>query len=286
MHDRDQRTDSHRTWNKLTHVLRRSPALRSVVYLSGAAAMLHVSTRVCGRDAAWSLEASHIITMPVVTAWTRAFHRLHTEDKADWCRQPCKQGLEQAVAGMALGTGAFLVVVGAAYVQGWVRFPGWGWEMVSKREVARTLLLHAIGHGAMAWNEELVFRGYGLDTVTAAVGPPGAMLALVTLFALGHGSKPRVLVSQGVGGLALTFLRLSSHSLWLPFGYHFGWNYVQTAVLGPPDDLPSLRPMYPQGPELWLGRPGYPEPGLLATIVELGIAVGSALVWWRGRHRR
>ncbi len=246
--------------------------------------MLHASRRIHGRDARWALEAAHVTTLPLVTAWTWSCMTVSADGMSSCTGMRGTEPGKQVVVGMALGVSAFLTVVGAAYSRGWVQFPHWGWEITSKRHVAYTFLLQSIGHGAIAWNEELVFRGYGLHIATTAVGRPAAILGLTTLFALGHGPKPRVVGSQLVAGLTLTGLRLSSDSLWLPIGYHFAWNFVQTAILGPSDGLPSLRPMYCHGPELWLGRPGHPEPGLLATIVELTIAMASALVWWR-RHR-
>jgi hypothetical protein len=131
--------------------------------------MLHASRRVHGREGAWALEAIHLTTLPFVTAWTWAFVTLHDEDMVHWNKVLRKQGMKQAGLGIALGTGAFLMVVAAAYVQGWVRFPAWGWERAPKIQLARTLLFHAVGHGAIAWNEEVVFRGYGLDSVFPAI---------------------------------------------------------------------------------------------------------------------
>jgi uncharacterized protein len=77
-------------------------------------------------------------------------------------------------------------------------------------------------------------------------------------------------------------LRVTSGGLWLPLGYHWAWNVMQTAVLGPPDGMPSLHPLEIAGPAWWLGRPGHPEPGLLSTAVNLAVAGGA---WWLGRRQ-
>ncbi len=144
------------------------------------------------------------------------------------------------------------------------------------------MALTTLRHVAVCVNEELVFRGYGLDTATLAAGRPLAVAGLTLLFAAGHGFEWQVLIGQSAMALALTALRLRYNSLWVPMGYHFGWNMVQTAVFGPPDALPSLRLMEVHGPDLWMGKPGYPVPGLLMTIANLTMAL---LVWiaWRRR---
>ncbi len=76
-------------------------------------------------------------------------------------------------------------------------------------------------------------------------------------------------------------LRLHSDALWLPVGYHWAWNVLQTAIFGAPDSAPSIRPLHLHGPERWMGRPGAPEPGLLSTLVHLVMAL---LLWlWMRR---
>jgi uncharacterized protein len=85
------------------------------------------------------------------------------------------------------------------------------------------------------------------------------------------------------GGTTLMLLRLHSDALWLPVGYHWAWNVLQTAIFGASDSAPSLRPLHVHGPERWMGKPGAPEPGLLSTLVQLVMAL---LVWlWMRRSR-
>jgi hypothetical protein len=53
------------------------------------------------------------------------------------------------------------------------------------------------------------------------------------------------------GGTTLMLLRLHSDALWLPVGYHWAWNVLQTAVFGASDAAPSIRPLHVHGPERW-----------------------------------
>jgi membrane protease YdiL (CAAX protease family) len=122
----------------------------------------------------------------------------------------------------------------------------------------------------------MVFRGYGFETVREALGQPAAIGVLIPAFALYHGLDPQQVLGMAAGGTALMLLRLQSDALWLPIGYHWAWNVLQTAVFGPSHDVPAIRPLQVHGPELWVGQQGQPEPGLLNTIIHLTMAL---LVW-------
>src|SRR5687768_5404894 len=64
--------------------------------------------------------------------------------------------------------------------------------------------------------------------------PGGAAGILIPLFALTHGTNGQVLLGQAALGTALTLLRVRSGGLWLPIGYDWAWNVVQTALMGAP----------------------------------------------------
>jgi membrane protease YdiL (CAAX protease family) len=158
---------------------------------------------------------------------------------------------------------------------------GWGWEQASTNEVLRSAALLGVGHLAVAWNEEMVFRGYGFETVREALGQGKALAVLIPGFALYHGLDPQQLLGMRADGTTLMLLRLRSDVLWLPVSYHWAWNVLQTAIFGAPESGPSIRPLHLHGPERWLGRPGAPEPGLLRALIHLVIAL---LLWlWMRR---
>jgi uncharacterized protein len=132
----------------------------------------------------------------------------------------------------------------------------------------------------------MVFRGYGFETVRAALGQANAVAVLIPGFALYHGLDPQQLLGMLAGGTTLMLLRLHSNALWRAVGYHWAWNVLQTTVFGVSELAPSVRPLQVHGPERWMGKPGRPEPGLLSTLVHLVIAL---LVWWllwRGRTQQ
>ncbi|MEP7189468.1 MAG: CPBP family intramembrane glutamic endopeptidase, partial [Roseiflexaceae bacterium] len=239
----------------LVDELHRSSAVRSTAYFSGAVVILEVVRSridVTRPDATVRL---HLMVFPASAALTYLMLRL--EGRTDVTQVPIRRGLAHALLGAGVGVTAWLVVLGVAHAKEWVSLPAWGWEQTSPSAVIRSVTLHGIGQLAVAWNEEMLFRGYGFETLRAATGTGASAGILIPLFALYHGFSPRVLVGMSVAGTLFTVLRLQTHGVWFGIGYHWAWNVMQTAVFGPPDGLPSIRPLHVQDSSAWMGRPGY-----------------------------
>lgn len=115
----------------------------------------------------------------------------------------------------------------------------------------------------------MVFRGYGFETVREALGQGKAVAILIPGFALYQGLDPQQLIGMLAGDATLMLLRLHTDALWMPAGYHWAWNVLQTAFFGTPGSAPSIRPVHLHGPERWMGWPGQLEPGLLSTRARL-----------------
>jgi membrane protease YdiL (CAAX protease family) len=261
--------------------LRRKPIVRGIAYLGMAAVTLEGIWRIRTSIGPSVDERLHLEALPALLALTYAYVRLRPEDRAPWDRVPLRSGMVQTLQGMGLATGAFLAWMGIAASKGWVSAPIWGWESSSSRAVAQSLGVLTVEYLAVAWNEELIFRGYLYDTWRPAMGQTATIGVLVVLFALYHGVGRRQvlgLVGMAAAGMMLTLFRLRSDAIWLPFGYHWGWNVLQTAIFGPADGAASIRPLHVHGPSLWVGRPGHPEPGLLSTLIMLAVAF---IVWFK-----
>jgi Type II CAAX prenyl endopeptidase Rce1-like len=122
-------------------------------------------------------------------------------------------------------------------------------------EVLRSVARQGVGHLAVSWNEEMVFRGYGFETVREALGQGKAVAVLIPGFALYHGLDPQQVLGMLAGGATLMLLRLHTDALWMPVGYHWAWNVLQTAIFGTSDSAPSVRPLQVQGPSAgWANR--------------------------------
>lgn len=263
--------------------------LRSTAYLTSMVAIALVARRVQHLYPSPSVTmdrrlAVQTIAFPFVVVGTLVFVRLRSQDRARWQRLPLRQGLAHAALGVGLATTAALTVIGIAWTQGWVGVSDGDVLPHDERTLHATLLIQ-LAHLAVAYNEEMIFRGYGLETLSAATGQPLAIAILTPLFALWHGPGWMRFCGHSDFGLAMTVLRLGSGSLWLPFGFHFGWNYLQTAILGDPRYFTSLYPVPLSGPTVWVGQIEPPTPALLDLLVHLGIAVVGGLLIWRHAHR-
>jgi membrane protease YdiL (CAAX protease family) len=267
---------------QLTNVLRQSPRVRSIVYFAGAVGLLEGIRPTVDFTRADAIPRLHLALFPFAMGWTTLISWLEGQPVST---VSLRQKLAQMLQGAALGSAAWLLVLGVLRRNDWVSIPCWGWELTSADSVARAVISLTIGHAAVACNEETLFRGYGFDTLRAALGTDGAATLLIPLFAVYHGTRPQVLAGMSIGGACFTLMRLTTGDIWLGLGYHWAWNVMQTAVYGPIDGLPSLRPIEVHGPPAWVGRPGQAEPGWVAILVSFGVTIFAASTWWSRRRR-
>jgi membrane protease YdiL (CAAX protease family) len=262
--------------------LRRSHLTRGTAYLGLAGVTMQAFTLVIPRARYFDLERIQLAIFPLTLAVTRGFAQLRPEDQARWDLKQHTDALTKALQGAGIGSAALLAMLGIARAQGWVSAPRWGAPTDDGLTPSASVAILAVSHLAIAVNEELVFRGYGYSTLRLALPEPLPSGIVTALFALAHPFKLRTLLGEAALGLALLALRHRGGDIWMPIGFHWASNFLQSAVFGPVDGPPSLRPLQLHGPALWLGRPGHPEPGLLATLVCLAVAVG---VWaWPSTH--
>jgi hypothetical protein len=269
----------------LADELQRSPAVRSIAYLSGAVVILEASRSGIDFTRPEATVRLHLTVFPASAALT--YLMLRIEGRADMTPVPIRRELAHALLGAGVGATAWLVVLGIARAKAWVSLPAWGWQQTPPTAVVRAVMLNGIGQLAVAWNEEMLFRGYGFETLRAAVGTGTSAGLLIPLIALKHGFRPRVLVGMSIAGTLFTVLRLQTHGVWFGIGYHWAWNVMQTAAFGPPDGLPSIRPLHVHDDaSAWMGRPGFPEPGWFPTLASLAVTITAGAIWWLQSRQR
>lgn len=267
-------------------ILRDSAGVRSAAYLGSMAGVLLLSMGVPRNASHPFLKNVHPITFPAVLLITDAFTQLRPADRATWTTLPTRRNLTDLARGIALGTAASMSVLGVAALKGWISAPAWGWEQGhTPLQVVTAVGWTSANLALLVFNEEQIFRGYGFDTLRAALGTPGAMVVSVPLFALYHGRGVKRFLGLGTAGLFLTLLRLGTGNLWLAAGFHFAWNLAQEGFFGPVNGPPSLRPLHLHGPVAWIGRPGHPDPGWL-QIIATTLMVILAAGWPRRAHSR
>jgi membrane protease YdiL (CAAX protease family) len=221
----------------------------------------------------------HEKALPGVVGITNLFTYLCPEERVGWERPPTAEQLADLALGAALGVAACCAMLGAAAAKGWVSAPAWGWrDGLAPSDVLASASLIAAQEATLVFNEEVIFRGYGLDALTAALGRWGGLALSIALFARYHGPGWKRFAGLSTAGVLLALLKLRTGDLWHVAGFHWGWNVAQKSLFGPSDGAPSLRPLRLDGPEAWVGRPGHPDPGWLQIIATalLALAAGAA----------
>jgi membrane protease YdiL (CAAX protease family) len=140
--------------------------------------------------------------------------------------------------------------------------------------------------GAAAF-EELVFRGYPLQTLMGGIGTWPAIILMSALFGLAHINNPNVswlgIINTILAGIWLSAAYLKTRSLWLPYGLHFAWNAGLGMILGfslSGIDTKSVWITAATGSPTLLGGAYGPEGGLVGTIAFV-VGIGLLQIWRR-----
>lgn len=194
--------------------------------------------------------------------------------------------LREFLVGTLLGILSLALAAGIATAGGGLSFtiPGSGTIL----QVIKTLLLSGVIFIIAALAEEVLFRGYPLQTLTRArLAVLGVLLTSVP-FAAVHLDNPNStgafpFINTALAGIWLAVAYLRTRTLWFPLGVHWAWNWALGSLFGLPvsgiNDLaphPLLRGV-DSGPA-WLTGGSYGIEGGLACTVALII---STLFIWR-----
>lgn len=89
---------------------------------------------------------------------------------------------------------------------------------------------------AVAFVEELVFRGYLLNNLLQTMNKPSALVLSAIFFAVLHSLNPgfnlTAFLNILLAGLLLGVNYIFSRNLWFGIMLHLSWNYVQGTILG------------------------------------------------------
>jgi membrane protease YdiL (CAAX protease family) len=196
--------------------------------------------------------------------------------------------LRDWLAGTLVGALSLLLAAGIAAAAGGLRFAFVAGEMLPA--ASRTLLGSALIFICAAAAEEIMFRGYPLQTMTRArLAWVGLILTSVP-FALVHLFNPHVapgftFLNTALAGVWLGVAYLRTRSLWFPLGVHWSWNWSMGAILGlPVSGIEKITPAplfrsVDTGPA-WLTGGAYGIEGGIACTLALAL---STLFIWRTR---
>ena len=199
----------------------------------------------------------------------RIFEGRNLADCGLWLNQCTGRNL---LLGLGGGVAAAAAVLVPPILLGFARFTTLPAEPPTAGSV--TFLMGMLAAGSIG--EELLFRGYGLQVLIAAIGPWATILPLGILFgALHYGNPGASLMSSAITagfGVLFGYAYLRSRDLWLPIGLHFGWNFT-LPVFGV--NMSGLRirvtgwEMTWSAGNLWSGGEYGPE----ASVLTLGVLV-------------
>jgi len=199
----------------------------------------------------------------------------------------------QAAFDLLAGIGITFVQMGFIYVAmlglGWLTFEGFAWEFDSAGTIIKGILIFFVMFLLVGWHEELLSRGYHLQTIASGINLFWGVIISSAVFGLLHLGNPNATWVSAAGiffaGIYLAYGYIRTKQLWLPIGLHIGWNFFEGVVFGFPVsglDIYALTRIEITGPELWTGGAFGPEAGL---IVLPSLMVGGILIYWFTRGR-
>ncbi len=147
-----------------------------------------------------------------------------------------KNWLKDLVLGLVLGAAAICVAALITLIFGATsfQFNHAAGQSTILLTLAVSLGIFTIGAAA----EEALFRGYILQTFVRANLAWLAIVLTSLFFAAGHLTNPSAnyiaILNTVLAGIWFSVAYLKTRTLWLAFGLHLAWNWVQGAVLGLP----------------------------------------------------
>ncbi|MEO8355849.1 MAG: CPBP family intramembrane glutamic endopeptidase [Chloroflexota bacterium] len=193
-----------------------------------------------------------------------------------------KQTVFDILMGIAITFVLMSIIYLIEYSMGWLNFESFAWQVEKPSTVVFLILRYLIVYMLVGWSEELVYRGYILQSLASGFNLTWAIIISSVYFGIEHLSNPdgTWMAAVGIFFIALFFVYgyVRTGQLWLPIGMHIGWNFFQSTVFGFPVsgyDRPGLFQINVSGPEVWTGGGFGPEAGLIILPICL---LGALLI--------
>jgi membrane protease YdiL (CAAX protease family) len=182
----------------------------------------------------------------------------------------------QVLRYIAVGVLGSALLVASTYGVEFVR----GWITVRRVEPSTRLItdlgVYALLYSIIAFNEELVFRGGLLESLTRLGGSLWGVVGSSMLFTMVHladNPPSQRLLGLFLFGLLLAELYLIVRSLWLPVAVHWAVSVLSfAAVIG----LPPIQ-IHLNGPMWMIGLPDQPDAG---WVMIAALAVANVGLTW------
>lgn len=198
---------------------------------------------------------------------------------------PERGWLKHFLIGSVIGALSLILAAGLAALLRGIHFTV---DQAGTRAIAKTFGISLVIFLFAAATEEILFRGYPLQTLTRANLAWVGVLITSVPFAAVHLANPNAVtgftfVNTALAGVWLATAYLRTRTLWLPFGLHWSWNWTQASLLGlPVSGITRIAPApllhaFDAGPD-WLTGGAYGIEGGAACTIALLV---STIVVWR-----
>jgi uncharacterized protein len=200
-----------------------------------------------------------------------------------------RQVLPDLLAGLIIPFILLGLIFLAMRAFGWIQFQGFAWPFRPPSVILGQTLLFFVIFIFVGWQEELLSRGYHLQTISSGANLFWGVLISSVIFGLMHLRNPNVTWFSVAGiflsGLFLALGYIRTGQLWLSIGLHIGWNFCEGIVFGFPVSGFATFPLIQisfTGPLLWTGGAFGPEAGLiLLPALLLGALLVILYTSWR-----
>lgn len=182
---------------------------------------------------------STVITILILSVGTTLCRRIFNEPGvASLGLKLNKLSMKEFAWGALAGLGFSAVFLIVELLCGWIRIEGFAWQSITPGTILTSLLIGILVSLESAFKEELLTRGYLLQTLEKWLNLPVAVLVAAGIFGAWHLLNPDaygwlnkvIPISLTLLGLLLTQLYLVRRSLWLPIGFHFAWNLGKQTI--------------------------------------------------------
>ena len=194
---------------------------------------------------------------------------------------------KQTIVDILTGIGISFVMMGLIFVVewwlGWLSIVSFAWNVDPMQNVIAQVLLFFVVFIVVGWNEELMSRGYHLQTIASGLNLFWGLIFSSAIFGILHLANPHATWIGAFGiffaGIFLGYAYIRTGQLWLSMGLHIGWNFFEGVVFGFPVsglDIFHLTHLNVTGPQIWTGGTFGPEAGLIMLPL---LALGSGLIY-------
>ena len=201
---------------------------------------------------------------------------------------------KKTILDILTGIGITFVMMGLIFFSewrlGWISIVSFAWNVNPVQNVIAQTLLFFLVFILVAWNEELMSRGYHLQTIASGLNLSWGLVISSAIFGSLHLANPNATWIGALGiffaGLFLGYAYIRTKSLWLSMGLHIGWNFFEGVVFGFPVsglDIYHMTHLNVSGPDFWTGGNFGPEAGL---IILPTITLGAGLVYLYTRPKK